>query len=180
MDAAMRVILDMKSSGTLPPGAERAFAALGGVSVSHDVSGWDRRKDNFNINIRDLELHLRNDSRHPGVAAVEIAADIIHDGWHAIQHEEGRGPVHEGFASDPGACGASGQRAARFNQIIVVNEREANQGVIEFYRAVPGLPAYVRAHLIKSISSPSDEDLLDRYRGRRRTDDGTVSSGRGC
>jgi hypothetical protein len=180
MLAAIRLILDMQTRGILPAGAARAFAAHGTISVSHDVSGWDRRSDNFNLNIGDLQLHLRNDRSVPGVSAVEIAADIIHDGWHVLQHQQGRSPIRNGFSFDPGACGETNERAARFNRIIVANEREANEGVVEFYRAVPGLPQYVRTHLIRSIASPTDADLLDRYRGRRRTDGVDTSWGRGC
>jgi hypothetical protein len=180
MLAAIRLILDMQTRGILPAGAARAFAAHGTISVSHDVSGWDRHSDNFNLNIGDLQMHLRNDSGFRGVSAVEIAADIIHDGRHVLQHQEGRSPIHHGFSFDPGPCGEANERAMRFNRIIVANEREANEDVIEFYRAVPGLPQYVRTHLIRSIASPSDEDLLDRYRGRRRTDGAGTSWGRSC
>ena len=105
---------------------------------------------------------------------------VIHDGWHVLQHQQGRSPIRNGFSFDPGACGETNERAARFNRIIVANEREANEGVVEFYRAVPGLPQYVRTHLIRSIASPTDADLLDRYRGRRRTDGVDTSWGRGC
>jgi hypothetical protein len=169
MVAAMRLILDMQANGVLPAGAARAFAAHGTMSVSHDVSGWSRQKHNFNVNIREVQLHLRNDSTYPGISAVQIAGDIIHDGWHALQHREGRSPARQGFRSDPGGDGRKGGRADRFNRIVVANEREANAGEIEFYRAVPGLPDYVREHLIESTDAPSDQDLLNRYRGRHRT-----------
>jgi hypothetical protein len=167
--AALRLILDMKANGTLPTEAAHAFAAHGTMSVSHDVSGWSRQKHNFNLNIREVQLHLRNDSTYPGISAVQIAGDIIHDGWHALQHREGRSPARRGFRSDPGGDGRKGERADLFNRIVVANEREANAGEIEFYRAVPGLPDYVREHLIKSTDAPSDQDLLNRYRGRHRT-----------
>jgi hypothetical protein len=178
--AAIRLILEMQSRGVLPAGAAKAFAAHGTISVSHDVSGWNRHSDNFNMNIGDLQMHLRNDSGFRGVSAVEIAADIIHDGRHVLQHQEGRSPIHHGFSFDPGPCGETNERAARFNRIVIANEREANEDVIEFYRVVPGLPQHVRTHLVRSIASPSDEDLLDRYRGRRRTDGVDTSWGRGC
>ena len=180
MIAALRLLLNMQANGALPLGAARAFAAHGTMSVSHDVSGWNRRKDNFNMNIRDLEQHLRNDATYDGVSTVEIAADIVHDGWHVVQNQERRSPVYLGFRSDPGACGENSRRVERYDQIVIANEREANAGEVEFYKAVPGLPDYVRDHLIQSIQSLSDDDLMRRYRDRRRTDGAATPWRRKC